>query len=244
MTLADQSVATGNMLFRWRGFIPLCFIAIIIPAFHGFRYPNDSRTAYMAFWGICVGISCVGVLLRAYTVGYAAHGTSGRNTKEGQIAETLNTTGIYSIVRNPLYLGNFIIMLGQVILLRSAWCVLVYILSFWLYYERIIMAEERFLKKKFGAAYEAYTRFTPAFLPKLSLWKKTALAYSVKFMIRKECHGLFVMILIFSILGMACDDVAGGSFVTAHVWVWIAGISTLVYVLINLVTKKMLNHVR
>lgn len=244
MTLADQAVVTGNLLFRWRGFMPLCFIAILIPAFQGFQYPHHSRPANMAFWGICVGISCIGVILRAYTVGYAAHGTSGRNTKEGQIAETLNTTGIYSIVRNPLYLGNFIIMLGQIILLRSVWFTFVYALSFWLYYERIIMAEENFLKKKFGAAYEAYTRLTPAFIPKLSLWKKTALTYSLTFMIRKECHGLFVMMLIFSVLGIACDGVATGSFVVANVWVWIAGISTLVYGLINLVTKKMLHDVR
>jgi protein-S-isoprenylcysteine O-methyltransferase Ste14 len=243
MTLADQSVVTGNLLFRWRGFIPLCFIAILVPAFQGFRYPHDSRAAYMVLWGICVGISLIGVVLRAYTVGYAAKGTSGRNTKEGQIAETLNTTGIYSIVRNPLYLGNFMIMLGQIMLLRSVWCILVYVLSFWLYYERIIMAEESFLKQKFGAAYEAYTRFTPAFVPKLSLWKKTVLSYSLKFMIRKECHGLFVMMIIFSVLGMTCDAVATGSFMLANVWAWISGISTLVYVLINLVTKKMLNDV-
>lgn len=243
MTLADQSVVTGNLLFRWRGFIPLCFIAFLIPAFQGFRYPHDSRHAYMVLWGICFCISLIGVVLRAYTVGYAAKGTSGRNTKEGQIAETLNTTGIYSIVRNPLYLGNFMIMLGQIMLLRSVWCVLVYVLSFWLYYERIIMAEENFLKQKFGAAYEAYTRLTPAFVPKLSLWKKTVLSYSPKFMIRKECHGLFVMMIIFSVLGMACDAVANGSFVLVNVWVWIAGISTLVYVLINLVTKKILHDV-
>ncbi len=243
MTLADQSIVTGNLLFRWRGFIPLCFIAILVPAFHGFRYPHNSRTEYLVLWSICVGISLIGVVLRAYTVGYAAKGTSGRNTKEGQIAETLNTTGIYSIVRNPLYLGNFMIMLGQVLLLRSMWCVLVYVLSFWLYYERIIMAEESFLKQKFGEAYEAYTRLTPAFVPKLSLWKKTVLSYSLKFMIRKECHGLFVMMIIFSVLGTTCDAVANGSFVLVNVWTWIAGISTMVYVLINLVTKKMLNDV-
>ncbi|MGB8874133.1 MAG: hypothetical protein WCC75_12145, partial [Desulfobaccales bacterium] len=43
--------------------------------------------------------------------GLPPRGTSGRNT-QGQVAETLNTTGIYSLVRNPLYLGNFLIWLG------------------------------------------------------------------------------------------------------------------------------------
>ena len=243
MTLAEQSVVTGHWLFRWRGFLPICFIAIIIPAFEGFRYPYGSRTGYLALWGICLAISFIGVFIRAYAVGYAAKGTSGRNTKEGQIAETLNTTGIYSIVRNPLYLGNFVIMLGQIVLLRSAWCVLVYILSFWLYYERIIMAEEDFLKKKFGAAYENYARCTPAFIPNLSLWKKTALTYSTKFMIRKESHGLFVMMLIFTALGIACDYFVSGAFVIDNVWLWVAGSTTLVYVATNLVIKKPMNNV-
>jgi protein-S-isoprenylcysteine O-methyltransferase Ste14 len=240
MMLAEQSVVTGQWLFRWRGFLPLCFIAIIIPAFHGFQYPYNSRTWFMGLWGVCLGISLIGVIIRAYTVGYAAKGTSGRNTKEGQIAETLNTTGIYSTVRNPLYLGNFIIMLGQILLLRSPWCTLVYVLSFWLYYERIIMAEEDFLKKKFGSAYENFARLTPAFIPNFSLWKKTALTYSLKFMIRKESHGFVVMMLIFAALGLACDYVASGSFAFAHVWFWISGVTTLVYVLINLVARKML----
>jgi len=241
MTLADQSVVTGHWLFRWRGFLPLLFIAIIIPAFHGFHYPHDSRTWYMGTWGGCLAISFIGVIIRAYTVGYAAKGTSGRNTKEGQIAETLNTTGIYSTVRNPLYLGNFIIMLGQVMLLRSAWCLLVYILSFWLYYERIIMAEEDFLRKKFGAVYENFARITPAFIPNLSRWKKTALTYSLRFMIRKESHGFVVMIIIFSVLGMACDYMAIGSFKYVHVWLWISGITTLVYAVINLLARKLLS---
>jgi protein-S-isoprenylcysteine O-methyltransferase Ste14 len=238
MTLAQQSVVTGNWLFRWRGFLPLCFIAIIIPAFSGYRYPNDSRLSFEVMWAVCVAISMVGVLLRAFTVGYAAKGTSGRNTKEGQIAETLNTTGIYSVVRNPLYLGNFIIMLGQITLLCSEWCILVYILSFWLYYERIIMAEEDFLKNKFGAAYEEYARLTPAFIPNFSRWKTSVLPYSFSFMLRKESHGFLVMVIIFTALGIACDYVVSGVAAVDNVWVWILGVTTLVYALINLVVKK------
>jgi len=238
MTLAEQSVVTGNWLFRWRGFLPLCFVAIIVPAFSGYRYPNDCRMSFLVMCAACFGLSLVGVIIRAYTVGYAAKGTSGRNTKEGQIAEALNTTGIYSVVRNPLYLGNFIIMLGQIILLRSEWCVLVYILSFWLYYERIILAEEDFLKKKFGAVYEDYARLTPAFIPNLSLWKKAALPYSLTFMIRKESHGFLVMMLIFTALGIACDYAVTGLASIDNVWLWVLGVTTLAYALINLLVKK------
>lgn len=239
MTLSAQSVSVGHWLFRWRGFLPLCFIALIVPALYEYHYPQGTHQGLLISWGFCVAISFIGEIIRAYTVGYAAKGTSGRNTKEGQVAETLNTTGIYSVVRNPLYVGNFIIMLGQVAFLGSAWCVVVYILCFWLYYERIIMAEEDFLRKKFGSVYEEYALRTPVFMPNLALWTKTALPYSLKFMIRKECHGVLVMMLIYAALGLACDTVAHGDFVYAQFWGLMAAITVVVYLFVNLVAKKL-----
>jgi protein-S-isoprenylcysteine O-methyltransferase Ste14 len=245
MALREEMEKQGNWLFRWRSYVPLLFIPVLLLALPQAAYFERQAGAWAAdCWAaLCLVISFAGLGVRIVTIGYAPRRTSGRNTRE-QKAETLNTTGMYSLVRHPLYVGNCLMILGVAGAAEVWWFAGLVIIALWLYYERIIMAEESFLKKKFGVAYEVYTRFTPAFLPKLSLWKKTALSYSVKFMIRKECHGLFVMILIFSILGMACDGVAMKSFVVAHVWVWIAGISTLVYVLINLVTKKMLHDVR
>ncbi len=57
-------------------------------------------------------ISFFGLALRVIVVGHAPYGTSGRNTRE-QVADTLNTTGMYSIVRHPLYLANYLIILGE-----------------------------------------------------------------------------------------------------------------------------------
>ncbi|MGC9453013.1 MAG: methyltransferase family protein, partial [Oceanipulchritudo sp.] len=51
-------------------------------------------------------------------------GTSGRNTKQ-QVAYSLNTTGFYSVVRNPLYLGNFFMYLGIALFTHHWWLVLV-----------------------------------------------------------------------------------------------------------------------
>lgn len=240
MLLSEQSIKVGHWLFRWRGYLPLFFLLIIIPAFQGFHYPCHSRKYFMIAWGSCIALSMLGVILRAYTVGFAAKGTSGRNTKEGQVAETLNTTGIYSVVRNPLYLGNFIIMLGQILLLQSAWCVLVYMLCFWLYYERIIMAEEDFLRKKFGVLYEQFANATPVFLPKFSLWKRSALPYSTTFMIRKECHGLFVMMLIYIGMGMVGDYIVTGTFEFALFWGLMTAVTTVVYLVTSVVSKKLM----
>ena len=59
-------------------------------------------------------ISFLGEAIRIFTVAYTPAGTSGRNTKQ-QLADTLNTTGIYSLLRHPLYLGNFFMFLDTFI---------------------------------------------------------------------------------------------------------------------------------
>ena len=47
-------------------------------------------------------------------------GTSGRNTAK-QVADTLNTTGLYSLTRNPLYLGNAVIYMAIACFLQNVW---------------------------------------------------------------------------------------------------------------------------
>jgi len=73
--------------------------------------------------------------------------TSGRTNS--LIAERLNTTGMYSIVRHPLYLGNFLIVFGIVLFIQVLWFGIIVLAGYWFYYERIIFAEEEFLRKRF-----------------------------------------------------------------------------------------------
>src|SRR5205085_1751915 len=98
----------------------------------------------------CFFISMIGLIIRIYTVGYSAENTSGRNT-HGQVADSLNTKGIYSVVRNPLYLGNFFMWLGLAMLSFNFWFVISFIFFYILYYECIIYAYYYFLNRKFTA---------------------------------------------------------------------------------------------
>ena len=77
----------------------------------------------------------------------------------------LNVTGIYSLLRHPLYLGNFFMWLGPVLFLRSFGAVLVFGLIYWLYYERIMFAEEQFLRRKFGDIYDKWSENVSSFIP-------------------------------------------------------------------------------
>jgi len=61
------------------------------------------------------------------------------------VASTLNTTGAYSLSRNPLYVGNYFMWAGVAMVTDSAWFVLLFSLAFWIYYERTVFAEEFFI---------------------------------------------------------------------------------------------------
>ena len=55
--------------------------------------------------------------------------------------------------------------LGAALLIANAWFVVVFILVYWVYYERIMYAEEQFLRRKFGTVYTDWAAHTPAFIP-------------------------------------------------------------------------------
>ena len=111
--LKDQLIRQGSFLFRWRSFLPLL---LAIPALTALP-----QSGYFEIWFgesaeevwdvFCILVAISGLAIRIATVGFAPAGTSGRNTF-GQRAEVLNTSGLYSVVRNPLYVGNIITLLG------------------------------------------------------------------------------------------------------------------------------------
>ena len=122
---------------------------LFIPALAQFRYPFADHGLNLAWDGGCLALALLGQAIRFFTVGFVPRGTSGRNTR-GQVADVLNTTGMYAVVRNPLYLGNLIIWFGLPLFMKSLWFSTIIILLFTIFYERIIFREEDFLREKFG----------------------------------------------------------------------------------------------
>ena len=144
-------------------------------------------------------ISFIGEGIRIFTVAYTPPGTSGRNTKQ-QLADTLNTTGIYSLLRHPLYLGNFFMFLGPFIFTGNIYGISIFIFIFWLYYERIMYAEEAFLIHKFENEYSEWASDTPAFIPKISAYLPTNRKFSFQKVIEREYSGLCAVIGIFTLM--------------------------------------------
>jgi protein-S-isoprenylcysteine O-methyltransferase Ste14 len=124
-------------------------IPIFLAFLPSFTYLGATHEANEIWQMFCLAISFMGLAIRILTVGRAPLGTSGRNTRE-QVANTLNTTGIYSLVRHPLYLGNYLILIGMALWPHIWWLAVLTSCFFALYYERIMLAEEAFLREKFG----------------------------------------------------------------------------------------------
>ncbi|HET7921320.1 MAG TPA: isoprenylcysteine carboxylmethyltransferase family protein [Gammaproteobacteria bacterium] len=236
MAMLEEMEQTGNRLFRWRSFLPLILVGIFLLALQQYRYPDNSRLLDEYWEIICLGISFFGLGIRALTIGFTPERTSGRNTRE-QIADTLNTSGVYSLVRHPLYLGNFFMGLGIALFIHTWWMTLIYILLFWVYYERIMIAEEGFLRKKFGSVYLDWAAVTPAFVPRFGAYRKAELPFSFRNVLRREYNGFFAIVVTLFMLETVGDFVTEGTFSPDTWWLVLLTISFVIWLVLRTLKK-------
>lgn len=241
MALQEEFEKRGNWLFRYRGILPLVILVtgLVFYAWTTLRpelffLHGTALEAYYIY--ICLFVSLLGFAFRVYTMGHTPKNTSGGNVKK-QVAGKLNTSGSYSMVRHPLYVGNFFMWLGPTLLTGHFWFILVMCLLYWIYYERIMFAEEQFLRKKFGDPYIEWAEHVPAFLPRLRGFVKPDLPFSWKKALKKEKNPFAALFLIFFIF-----DVTGQLILNERNFnYFIAGgllFSALSYVVIKLLKKR------
>ncbi len=156
-------VRYGNWLFRTRDAV---FPVVLLGLFVATRpaWPRGSARADdlldLAGWGLALA----GQALRAATVGYAYIIRGGKDRKV--YAEGLVTRGFFNHVRNPLYVGNVLILLGLLVVWNAPLAYLAGVPFFLVGYVAIVAAEEAFLRRKFGAEYDEYARRVPRWLPR------------------------------------------------------------------------------
>lgn len=199
--LVEQIEQQGQWLFHRRSvfagvFLPLLALALWFPGLPGDAW-NDRDFDRLSEIGLA--LSMIGLALRWFTVGAVPADTSGRSTRE-QRAAALNTTGMYAMVRHPLYLANAIVVTGFVASTGSLWLLAVFFAAYSLYIERIAAAEERFLESVHGDAWRVWVAHTPAFVPDIAQWRPTGLRFSVRTVLRREYNGLFGVALAYFLL--------------------------------------------
>jgi protein-S-isoprenylcysteine O-methyltransferase Ste14 len=154
------------------------------------------------------------------------------------VADALHTTGMYSLVGHPLYLGNFFVWLGIILFAHQWKLTLICVLSFWVYYERIMFAEEAYLLKKFGKEFEDWANETPSFIPNFKKWKKPELPFSLRNVLKPEYNGFFVIILSMFFLEITRNVFAEGKLEFDSMWGIILSISFMVWMILRTLKKK------
>lgn len=186
---------TGKALFQIRGYYltSIIFIGTAIAFYTGATGPFESAESNQAWFWLSLGVASLGALIRIVTSGFAALGTSG-NTKVEAIAAELNTTGPYSLVRNPLYVGRIVNFTG-IAMLSGSWVFgALTFLVFVLIYERISVYEEEFLRGKFSSAHTKWAAEVPFLLPRLNGWVKPKYKFWIRRAIRREDKKIFWLI--------------------------------------------------
>ena len=190
----QEMARSGKRLFAIRGSYIYVIIAIgVAIAFtQGRPGPFHDAQANCAWFWLSFAVAAAGAVVRIVTGGYAALGTSG-NTKKGAVAAELNTTGPYSLVRNPLYVGRILNFTGLAMLSGSAvYGAVVYFLAV-LTYERISVYEEEFLREKFGEAHRVWAERVPSLLPRLTGWVAPKYPFWWRRALWRENKKLFVL---------------------------------------------------
>jgi protein-S-isoprenylcysteine O-methyltransferase Ste14 len=234
MALIHSLEKNGNILFRYRGQIPVVLFLLAIPTiyFTDYELIESDEPLKVLLTLIAVFVSFLGQYIRAVAIGTSNKHTSGRNTKE-QVADALNTKGIYSTVRHPLYLGNYFMWIGIVLYTFNIWFFIVTSLLFWLYYERIMFAEERFLERKFGQDYVNWSMKVPAFFPSYKNYIKTDIPFSLKTILRREYSGITATILGFVFVDFLRDSFLAGEAVFKIKYAIAGGVAILITLILR-----------
>lgn len=155
-----------SQLFFYRAYIQAAFLASLIvyvlffPPAHPFEGKLlDTVTDVLGLMSVLSG-----ELLRIWALSYSGESTRSRYLN----ASVLVTTGPYAFSRNPIYVGNFLLGLGLVVLSEAFIFIPIFVGLFILFYHKIVSEEEVFLDERFGAAYRHYWLTVPGWIPKLS----------------------------------------------------------------------------
>lgn len=160
-------IALGNFFFKYRNGLFIFLYALLFipsPALFSPEYFEDNYWV----WPLTIGliVTVLGQIIRGATIGLAYIIRGG---KDGKVyADELVTQGIFNHCRNPLYVGNILMLLGVGILSNSLIYVAIVMPLFMLIYHAIVLAEENFLRGKFGQSYVEYCKRVNRWVPSLA----------------------------------------------------------------------------
>lgn len=233
-------VAIGNFFFKYRNWVFILFYAaLFLPS--PTLFSKDVFGENYLWYPIAAGliITVTGQLIRGLTIGLAYIVRGGKEGKP--YADGLVTTGIFSHCRNPLYVGNILMLLGVGILANSLFYVGIMIPLFLFIYQAIVLAEENFLRGKFGSGFDAYSRDVNRWWPKISGLLSTvrSMEFKWKRWILKEHTTQYIWLAgIFLILFLQYPEISNHETDVRNQYIIISlALLTFIYIMIRILKK-------
>ena len=217
MRLLDHFARSGDWLFRWRGQLPLLLLPVFLAGVVDAGLPVRPSPVMRGWQFLAVLLAFSGLTIRVVAIGTAPEGTSERSTTDPR-ASSLRTSGLYSLVRHPLYIGNTLTAFGLACFTGSWSVPIVVLLASLLYHERICTREEVFLETKFGDEFRAWANRVPAMLPRFARYVPSTTAFAWRRVLGREFHGLLVIGASIFVLDLARSAAATGRPVADPLW--------------------------
>lgn len=187
-------IRSGNLFFRFRNFLfPAFFIFLFLFTRPAFFLGSPALDRVVRAAGIIIVLA--GQAFRFLVIGFDYIKRGG---KDGRVyADNLVIGGFYAHVRNPMYIGNFLIVVGLVMIHGSPWAYFAAIPFISFTYLSIVVTEENYLRGHFAAEYEAYCRRVNRFIPNFGGLKKSLnqFRYDWRKALRKD-YGTFFGALV------------------------------------------------
>jgi len=227
----------GDFLFKYRGQIPILLFLLVIPFILKTDYTSFSEKTIQINNITSIIISFFGIIIRFYTVGKTPAGTSGRNRNK-QIANKLNTKGIYSITRNPLYFGNYLIWLGISVYSLNTYFTILISFFFFMHYSKIIETEEKYLLKKFGNTFIKWKNKTPRFFPSFNYYKAEKYSFSAKTVLKREYSSILAIIFSFFYISTLINIKTNYDYLINKQWLITLLITSILTIILRIIKKK------
>ena len=161
-------IRIGDWFFKYRNLaFPAVLVALMIVFPPVPLLGDPARDWLLDLVGVTLCV--IGSGLRIWVIGLAYIKRGGLNKKVH--ADSLVTDGMFGVCRNPLYVGNALVLAGILLVHGSPWVIGLGALYFGFAYAAIVAAEEHFLRAKFGAEYDAYCRTVNRFWPDFARYR-------------------------------------------------------------------------
>ena len=235
-------IAVGQFFFRFRNAIfPIAMLLAVLLASPRYSFGRHTTDLWVDLLGIAVILA--GQVLRILTIGYEYIRRGGR---EGRVyANELVQGGVFAHCRNPLYLGNILMVAGFLVVIGTGWLIAVGLPLIILVYRAIVAAEEDYLSHQFGEAYAAYCGRVNRWLPDWKGFSESVgpMRFNWQRVVVKE-YGTFFASLT-ALLVIQVWTRFGEEGVAERDWIWIAGVACLLcggYLAARTLKKQRLLH--